>query len=133
MRFFLLLLLSTLSLLAMMRDDEGLSEAGVIYVSATYAEPFALPKNSILHVRIEDISQMNVITTTIESAQKSIEGYPPFSLRLDFDTSALKSSRRYGIKVMISHDDTLLFINDHDIDPLKPPFDIRLKAINHNK
>ncbi|MEA1920317.1 MAG: YbaY family lipoprotein [Campylobacterota bacterium] len=133
MKYIFLLLMTSLSLFSMMRDDMGLAEEGILYIAADYKEAFELPPESVLHVRVEDVSQMDVIATTIESGQKSIKGYPPFSLRLDVDPRDFKKSRRYGLRVMISHKEKLLFINDYYINPLKPPFDITLKKVTHNK
>ncbi len=129
MRLPILLLMLLCWLHAMPREDDGTQYEGPLYISATYKEKIKLPKGSFLHVRVEDLSASDLIVTTVTSVRKSIEGYPPFSIRLDLEYSELDPSHRYGMRVMINDGSALRFINGYAVDPRKPPFDIMLKAV----
>ena len=72
-------------LYAMPREDDGTEYDGPLYISVTYKEKLQLPKGSFLHARVEDVSKADLVAITVTSARKSIEGYPPFSIKLDLD------------------------------------------------
>ncbi|MBW3245478.1 META domain-containing protein [Epibacterium sp. DP7N7-1] len=85
----------------------------------TYREPFALPQNATVRVRIEDVSLADAPSRTISEIEPRVRAVPvPFTLNVPRD--GLEDGRRYGLRGMILGDDGELLWTTDTFVPVDP-------------
>jgi putative lipoprotein len=89
----------------------------VIDGTITYRERMLLPPGATITVGLEDVSRMDVPAKLIAETSFAAVGAPPYAFRLAYPAEDIVERRRYGLRVRIEHNDSLLFINHHHIDP----------------
>lgn len=70
-----------------------------------------LPPGALVDVLIEDQSRADVAATVVARSQSVATGPPPYPFRLSTDLSELDPQRRYGLRVRISAQGELWYIN----------------------
>jgi len=132
--FYLFMLLNLLFLSSCNKVEE-IKDDGLSFLdcSAYYLEDMTLPEGAILQVRLEDISQMDVVAELISSNQRTIKSAPPYALQLAFPRKLIKMGHRYTLRALITLEGELLFTSTTYINPfavgIASPIEIEVEQI----
>lgn len=88
----------------------GIGTAGEITGTVSYRERIALPPNSIITVRLEDVSAADRASVII-SELKFVSGSQqvPFGFRLQYADTAIQKGHRYQVRSSIHAENQLMF------------------------
>lgn len=93
--------------------------SALITGTVTYRERMAVPTDAVVRVSLEDVSKMDVPSTTIAETRFNASGGPPYAFALSYDPAKIEHGGRYSLRASIRLDGRLLFTSTEHI----PPFD----------
>lgn len=92
--------------------NEG-NETGVVRGTVTYRQRMALPKNSILTVKILDVSLADAPSNTVAEQKVELGNQQvPIPFELKFNPNQIDSRRRYAVRAEISNNGRLIYTTD---------------------
>ncbi|WP_087019881.1 YbaY family lipoprotein [Thaumasiovibrio subtropicus] len=89
------------------------SQRGQVTGTVNYRERVLLPDDAVITVTLEDVSKMDVKSTTISQHRFLSRGdQVPLEFALQFDREAINERHRYSVSARIEQNGELLFITD---------------------
>lgn len=105
-----------------------IEEAAQLSGEVFYRERIMLPPDSVLIVKLVDVSIADARSITLSEIIHPIQGGPPYEFTLDYTPSVIDDKMRYSLQARVEHDGKLLMISDTALDPFRQngPFNIML-------
>ena len=97
-------------------ENIGLLEGQVYYL-----ERMMLAPGAELIITLEDVSRMDVVSTLVASTSMTLEGAPPYSFSLEYDTNLIQPKMSYSIRAKIMQGDSLLMTSSKTLNPFVKP------------
>jgi putative lipoprotein len=129
-------LLSLAAAAIVMPSSLALAAAKTLHGSVSYRERIALPPDSILEVRLLDVSLADAPATTIAVTRVKTRHRVPVPYRLRFDDARIKPGRSYALQARITVNGRLWFVTTtrHAVFTGKPDeTDIRVERVKSEK
>jgi putative lipoprotein len=100
--------------------------------SASYRQRIAIPADTVLRVRLEDVSRQDAPAEVIAERTVPTEGRQvPIPFRLEYDPAAIDASRRYSVRASLSTGEKLLFTTAtaHPVITAGAPTDVTIMLV----
>jgi putative lipoprotein len=83
----------------------------------TYLDRSMLRPDSVLTVKLLNVSKMDVKADVISERAIELNGGPPYDVSLQYEQSKIKAGHRYSVSARIENQDQLLYISTTNNDP----------------
>jgi putative lipoprotein len=100
--------------------------------SASYRQRIAIPADTVLRVRLEDVSRQDAPAEVIAERTVPTEGRQvPIPFQLEYDPASIDASRRYSVRASLSAGEKLLFTTAtaHPVITAGTPTDVTIMLV----
>lgn len=99
---------------------------------ALYRERIMLPPNSILEVRLEDVSLADAPAELLAQSRSENPGTPPYTFKFSLDDDQFQPGHRYNLRASIRQGEQLIFTTDtaYPVNPEQlQPYQLIMKKV----